>query len=308
MTVQWNSKTILCKLEAAEGMDANPDAALNAILTKEFSINPIEGDEVARDVDRATYGSMGSVLSNKRVSVNFKVELQGSGTVDSAAKFAPLLRACGMVETINTGTDCSYDPVTQAPESATFYVYIDDILHKFTGARGNVQVEAVESQFGYFTFDFIGLFTPVVGATPTVADLSGFMDPLLINTSNSNFSLHGFNANLRSLNFDLGNEVTYKSWVGQEGILISGRRSSAEVVIQAPSLGAHDYFSAVDAAAKGPLVFTHGVTAGQIVELSIPQAQVKSIAYGDEDGVATFTLGVEAVITDGDDDVKLITK
>lgn len=308
MTIQWNSKTILCKLETAEGMDAAPDATTNAILTKEFSINPIEGDEVTRDLDRATFGSMGSVLTNKRVSVSFKVEMAGAGTVDAPAKYAPLLRACAMAETVNLGLGVDYAPKTSGTDSATFYVYVDNILHKFTGARGNLGLEATESQYGYFSFNFIGVFAPVVEEIPGMADLTGFAVPKLVNSQNSAFTLHGFAANLRSLTFDLGNAVAYKSWVGEQGVVISARRATAEAVIQAPALSTKDYFSAVDQGAMGAMLFTQGTAAGEVVELSIPRAQVKSIAYGDEDGIATFTLGLEAVIDQGDDDVRLTTK
>ena len=45
---------------------------------------------------------------------------------------------CGFAETVTAATDVTYDPVSEGEPTLTLYGYLDGILFKMTGAKGNV--------------------------------------------------------------------------------------------------------------------------------------------------------------------------
>lgn len=59
---------------------------------------------VARNPNRAQIGSLAGIPASVSGTHSFTCELKGSGTAGVAPKIGPLLRACGMSETINAGS------------------------------------------------------------------------------------------------------------------------------------------------------------------------------------------------------------
>ncbi|WP_444932401.1 hypothetical protein ACJJIF_22000 (plasmid) [Microbulbifer sp. SSSA002] len=70
------------------------------------------------------------------MEVTFNAELKGSGAAGTPPEIAPLLRACGLAETITAGTSVEYNLASEGHESITLYLYEDGSLYKLTGVRG----------------------------------------------------------------------------------------------------------------------------------------------------------------------------
>lgn len=96
----YANRTLLAKQEATYGLDPVPTGAANAVLSMEGSIQ-VEADKLERDIDSAYLGAHPYVLVNKRATVQFKIDLLGAATAGTAAPCGPILRACGMSETLN---------------------------------------------------------------------------------------------------------------------------------------------------------------------------------------------------------------
>lgn len=92
---------IWAKLESTINTDAAP-AATDAILCGEISISPLEGGQVERGIMLPYFGSYGPIRIENYVKISFQTEVAGSGTAGTAPKFASLLKACNMSETIST--------------------------------------------------------------------------------------------------------------------------------------------------------------------------------------------------------------
>jgi hypothetical protein len=93
--------TLLLKIEATNGVDSNPTGAANAVLLRgNPTLNPLEATEDQRNSILPYFGNMGSMPSAAFGQLDFEMELAGSGTAGTPPAYGPVLRACGLSETI----------------------------------------------------------------------------------------------------------------------------------------------------------------------------------------------------------------
>lgn len=104
---------VLAKTEVTEGTDVVPTGAANAILCAELSINPLEGSTVDLAYIRPYLGISPNIRVEDYVTVSLTVDIAGTATPGTAPPWGPLLRACGVAETL-TGT-----AVTGAAQAGT---------------------------------------------------------------------------------------------------------------------------------------------------------------------------------------------
>lgn len=304
---------LLGKIETVYGTDPIPTAGANAILCKAVSPTPLVPEMVDRELVRPFYGNSGKLTAAVHSEFEVEVEIAGAGTAGTVPKYGFLLRACGLSETVTASTDVKYAPVTTAQESATFYYYLDGVLHKMTGCRGSLSYALNAKQIPVMRFKFIGLYTtPVDGGMPALntVDYSGFKDPVVVNSANSaTWNLHGVTGKLEALALDLANEVGYRAIVNSESVLITDRKPSGSATIEMEAMSVKDWYSAVRSNATGTLSFQHGATAGNIVILSGAKAQLSNIsAPANSNNIATTTLSFEFLPTVGNDEFLMTVK
>ncbi len=152
----YRKKLLLSKLEETYGTDPTPVGTSNAILTRDLTIQLMQGDVVERNSDRPTLGGELSYHVAPYTRMTFMVEAAAAGTAGDAPAYGPLLQACGLGETISAGTDVQYDPVSTGFESVSNYFSMDGIRHISKGCRGNVRLTLSPGGIPYFEFDFQG--------------------------------------------------------------------------------------------------------------------------------------------------------
>jgi hypothetical protein len=145
MPLLTRKRLIVAKIESTYGTDPTPTGA-NAILVRNLEITPLEAETVNRDLVRPYLGASDQLLAQTRVSMTFEVEMAGSGTAGTAPAYGPLLKACGLSETVVVSTSVTYAPVSSSFSSVTLYMNVDGILHKITGARGTFTLSGEVSQ------------------------------------------------------------------------------------------------------------------------------------------------------------------
>ena len=134
-SVLTRRRLILAKIESVYGTDPTPTGASNAILVRNLEIQPLVAETVNRDLVRPYMGQADQLLARERVEVSFEVELAGSGAAGTAPAYGPILKACGLSETLVTSTSATYAPVSSSFSSVTIYYHEDGIRHKLTGCR-----------------------------------------------------------------------------------------------------------------------------------------------------------------------------
>lgn len=309
MTLLTRRQLILAKEETTYGTDPTPTEGSNAILVRSISATPLESDTVSRELIRPYLGQSEQLLGQTRVSIEFEVELAGSGTAGTAPAYGPLLKACGLSETVSASTSVTYAPVSSSFDSVTIYFNNSGVLHKATGCRGTFSLNAEVGAIPTIAFTFTGIY-----AAPTDSAISGptyanQADPLLFKNGNTtNFEIFSYAGCLQSLSFEMANEVVYRELVGcDKEVLIVNRAPSGEAVIEAVAVGTHNFFNDATGSSTGNLTFEHGGTAGNIVTFTASQIDLSGPTYSDQDGVQMLTLPYIATPTNsGNDELSLV--
>jgi hypothetical protein len=304
-------KFLIAKIESAYGSDPTPVGGSDAIQVTNLEVTPIESDNVQAAAYQGFIGNStrGTLVANKRVSVTFDVELSGSGTAGTAPAFGPLLKACGLSETIVAATSVTYAGVSSSFDSATIYCFYDGTRHKITGARGTVSFSMTAGQFPVASFVMTGIYNApddtALSGTFTVANQAAALEINDTNVTTATF--HGVtDVRLESLDLALNNEVLYKETASSQEVLITNRAPGGTAVIEAPAVGTTDYFAKATAVATGNSSFVIGATGGNIITLTMAQTDITGVSYGDTNGVISLSMPYLALpTTSGNDEISL---
>ena len=306
MSLKWRKTVILAKLENTYGTDAAPTGAANAIQISEATVTPLAGDELDRGLMRETLGSSASIPTNTHVTCEFTVEIAGSGTAGTAPAFGPLLRACAMAETVDSGVSVAYNPVSTNEESASLYFHRDGNLFKLIGARGNVTAEMNANNLPVFKFSFVGLWTEPSSAAMPTADFSAFVEALPVNNANTpTFNLHGYAAVMTAFTFDLGNVVNHRDRVNSTEVKFSDRKMSGSATFEEPAISTKNFYALAKDATLDAVQMVHGTAAGNIVTVDMPKVQLKTPSQSNEDGTVLLALALTPTPDAGDDEITI---
>jgi hypothetical protein len=294
--LRTRAKTLLAKLETTYGVDPVPTGGANAILVSEYEISPLEAEYVERDLIRPYFGVSEQFPSAANMMLTFAVELVGSGTLGTPPAWGPLLRACAFDQTINAGVSVLYEPITDAIPSLTLYANQDGVLHKMTGARGEVTIDVPNKQLPKLKFEFRGLWQPVIDAASPTVDFSAFQKPVPVNTVNTtNLSILGASGLvMESCSLKMGNAIAFQSLVGYEEVIITDRKPEGDISIQATPIATRDWFTDVQQATSGAFSLDHGTVAGRRVRLSMPNASLSEPKYADSNGQVMLQMKLRA--------------
>jgi hypothetical protein len=303
---------LLAKIESSEGTDPTPVGGSNAIQVSSVEVTPIEADTVQPEAFQGFIGNStrGTILANKRVSVSFDVELSGSGAAGTAPGYGPLLKSCGLSETVVSSTSVTYAPVSASFSSCTIYCFYDGTRHKITGARGTATFNLVAGQFASASFQFIGTYNApdatAMSGTWTLANQAAALEVNDTNVTTATF--HGATSQrIESLDLALNNELTYKETASSKQTLIVNRAPGGTAVIEAPAIGTTDYFAKAVAVATGATDVILGASAGNIVRLKADQTDITGASYGDTNGVRSLNIPYLALpTTAGNNEMSLI--
>lgn len=310
MSYKSRKRLLLAKIETTYGTDAAPDAMANAVLTRSISVTPMAGDDIQRNLDRPYFGNAPTVAGEKHVELQVEVELAGSGTAGTAPAWGLLLRACGMAETVNAGTDVTYNPITADEESITCWIYRDRVLHKFTGGRGTVSFTLDVNGLPIMQYRFLGLLGPVSNEALPTADTAAFLAPHAVSTIHTpTFKLHGASVSYSKCSLDLAVDVVKHQVVGPEtSIQITGRSPKGTLVIEEPPLATLNLYAKARDATLGAFQLVHGTTAGNTIEFNAPAIGTGSPSEQDLNGVQMLSVPITINPVAGNDELTITVR
>jgi hypothetical protein len=304
--LRWKSKVLLAKIESAYGVDPTPTAA---ILAKNVVCRPMEGEDVARDIERPYRGAQEMFPVGLRVVMEFDVELVGGGTAGTAPPISALLRAVGLAEVVTAGTSVVYSPISASYESAAIYFWIGGNKQTILGIRGTAVVTVTAQQLPMIRFTLTGLWTkPVAVSTPAI-DLSAFKAPLVATKANTPvFTIGGVSFVLRTFTFNLGNDVQPRLLIGREEIMIVDSNEEMDALVEAVPLATFDPFDKANTLAKVAVAITQDTRAGYKVAIAAPTATVRRPqGYENEQNIVMWPLKLAPLPTDAGNDQFTIT-
>lgn len=290
-------KVLYAKVESVPGVAETLTGAA-AIQTKDLKIMGLEGDVLEFDVDRPNFGANLTTLVGKHVRVSFKVAASGSGAAGTAPAYGPLLQACGHSEAETEDVDVQYKPVDTSA-SLTMGAIFDKVRHTCTFGKGSVKLTVDKRGYPWFEFDFMALFSvPVADASPLTPVFTPWKKPVPFRASTVACTLIGQTVGLHKIGFDFGQKVEFYEHSEEESIQITDRQSKFDAEFEETEIGTHNYWADVNSENTGALTYTHGTTAGNIVEITSPLTQLTKIDRGDQQGVSSLQVS-GPLVTDG---------
>lgn len=277
--IKWKSKIILAKIESSYGVDPTPSGAANAMLMTNVAFQPMEGDDVSRDLEYPYLSAQAMIPTGLRARLRGQVELVGSGTAGTAPAWGPLLRACACAETIVGATSVTYNPISDSHESVTVHFWIGGTQHIVKGCRGTATLRFAAQGIPYVEFDLLGLWTAPSEQTRATPTLSGFQKPVIVTDANTpTFSINSVDMVLREAVLNLGNQVEPRLLVNSESIVIPDRAESFQARVEAVAVSSFNPYSLANAQTAVAVSLVHGTSAGRIATLAMPGAQLKRLS------------------------------
>lgn len=303
---------IVAKIEpsGSYGVDPTPGAG-DAMVINNVTIQPIQADALDRNLIDGNLGAKPQMRVNEHVSLEFTIELAGSGGAATPTQWDILMRACGFSRTIVANTSVTYQPVKNGWESITFYFFDDGTRHKVHGARGNVSFSLNVAEIPTATFRFMGLQGEITAVNnPTPTNSAAWKTPLPPNKDNTpTLTLGGYTLKATELSFDMGNNVVHNNTIRSSEMEITARACTGSVTFESPAISNKNFYTIAKAETLVPFALVHGTTAGGIIQINAPKVQLSEISLGDREGIRTMTANMRFTPSGGgNNEISITTK
>lgn len=310
--VDWVA-VVLAKKEVTYGTDSVPVVATNGVITRNYQGKAVEVDRIERNLDSGAYGAQASAPSNERRTFSYEVELAGSGAAGTAPAWMVLLEGCGMgVAVLAAGVDAQQTfAAPGSVTSLTHYDFLSDQRRKAVGCVGTFDLDFTAGAYPFAMLNWTGLVpaaTPFDKAVPGAVVLTSWKQPVEVNDANTDFMLDGYAAKLRSWKGTAGVTVAPRNLVGSKYIRRGNHALKSTLVIEAPDIATKDYIATLRTGSLVSFILTHGILAGNIVELTSTKTQITSISESKEDDIVMYTVELSHTIDGGAVDLLIKAK
>lgn len=179
------------------------------------------------------------------------------------------------------------------------------------GSRGTVSFALSAKNIPVYKFKFTGLYSAVTDTAAVTPVYTSFQTPLVVNNVNTTpFTLHSISAVMSELSIDMAADIVHRTLVGgSEQVLLTDRKPSGSITIEATTVAAKDWWTVAKNATTSSLDITHGTTAGNKVQITAPNVQLTKPTYVDLDGVQMIQMGLNLIPgSSGNDEISVVVK
>ena len=298
---------IAAKAESVEGT-AETLAGADAFLAQNISFSP-EIEMGTRDNVSSSLSNFSQVPGARKATLEFDVELKGSGTAGTAPALGKLLLACGFGETVASGVSVTYKPASTGIGSISLAVYNDGVRYGVFGARGNVSLKLEKGKPGIFHFVF-------TGADFTVTDVAMLSSGVSYETTvpkpflSATMTIDSYAALLGSMEFNMNNEVVLRPDVnassGYNSAVITGRRPTLSIDPEMVLVATYDFFGKWRSGNEGALTLALTGSAGNICTITAPKVQYTGVKPADNSGIRSLGIDCQLNRNAGDDEIAIV--
>ena len=311
---------ILAKVETTSGTDAVPTGALNSLQVTDFSVTPLDANNVDTNILLPYFGGSPSLVGTASVKCSFTVLLAGSGAAATAPAWGALLQGCGMAETTGliTPARVEYLPITDLLKTLTIYYHDSGVLHKLLGVFGNVKLTAKVGEAPKLMFDMVGLDGGISAVANATAVLTNWRTPVAITKANvtdisigctyATGALTGGTAyNSTGLTLDFGNKVDFVPMLTTEEVVLTDRKVTGNVSIELTAAQEVSFMATVKANTLTGMGFVIGTATGNKIMIHKPSVQLLNPKKEEINGKRVIGYDIRAVPVAGNDEVRLIS-
>jgi len=291
-------------VESVEGAAETLDAG-DVVLADNITFTPsIDMDE--RSEMSASLSPFAAVPGKRSATLEFDMDLKGSGAAGTAPALGVLLQGSGLDETISAGTSVTYLPASSSIPSLTLAAYMDGVIHKLWGARGTMRVSLEQGRFGRVHFTFTGADFSVTDGALLSPTYESTTPPAFLSAS---LTIDSYSAMIGKLEIDLGNEITLRSDVnqssGHKSAIITARKPTLSMDPEKILVATYDWYGKWRSGNQGALSTELGSVAGNIITITAPKVQYSRVAEASNAGLRT--LGIDGLLgrDSGDDELSI---
>lgn len=293
MTVATRRNVILFREESSYGVDPTPTPAANAILALDLDIT-IQGDKLERNPGMRSLSRFNPIIGKRWIEITFGVELRGSGSAGTAAKWADLLEVCGMTEAVTGGVSVAYSLNSSSQKSGTLYAYMDSVVWKIPGCRGSWELVGDVNQISRCNFTLMAPYVDYIDeALPSgcVYDPrpEPFLSAALTYDSLATLKIQQFQCNLQN---ELAPSEDINHADGVSAFTIAGRNPIGSFNPELVTKATKDFYGKWKASTAATLSVVFGQTAGKKVTLTAPSVTLDSVKPGDRGGIRIFDIPI----------------
>ena len=319
------NSVVLLKKETTAGTDAAPTGSADAVLVSNLSVNPLNAQNVSRDLIRNYFGGSEQLVGSAYKTIGFDVEFQNGGTAGAAAAWDGALQCCGFAAGSPLTTPSRVEHNIAAPgaqASATIYYYDDGALHKLLYAKGTVKLDLSIGNRPVFSFSFIGLDGGLTASANPSTTLTGYKTPLVVTDPNTGALTLGCTYSTGALSggteyvsagltLDLGNAANFIDLLGtasQPGqtVEITQRETTGKLTLDLTAANEATFMGNVKANTLQSIGLVHGVTTGLKMMIFMPAVQLINPTLEENNGRRLIGYDFRALPVAGNDEFKLI--
>jgi hypothetical protein len=179
---RFGDKLLLAKREVTSGV-AETLAGVDAIYARNLVRRGVY-DKRTRPLDKPYRGATRFKRANKRQQLTFQTDLIGAITPGQASPIAPLLRACGLTQSLLVGPPAlaRYAPTVNADDDSTTIGFFKAdpnnaanlIRYIAPGCRGTATLRIPIDDVPVIDFDMLGIYQLPTSVVRPTADYSAF--------------------------------------------------------------------------------------------------------------------------------------
>lgn len=308
---KYNSRKKLMALKA-EAASGTFEALVGADVIEVLDLNGDRGGQETyeRRIENGVLGKKKSGRKPSAVPNSFGVEIRGGGgAVDDLTQLDVVLRMMGFAPTVNAAVSVQYDPVDDGFETFSTVRHFDNFFIKSRGAIADGSIEFNAGEIPMINVSAMGMDEGHGDAAPVVAAPLAAADPLVVSDENTTATLDSLAAPVKSLSLTVARDISYENLVNQERMKQGDRMVTGSITIVLPLVGDENYVATALAGTEVPISVVHGISAGNIFEVSIAQAQLDSPSFSEDGDQLLATFNFQANVTAaGQDDCQFLTR
>lgn len=311
---------MLAKAETTYGTDSVPTGAANAMLISNLSTNPLNAQNVERELINGFMGNFEQLVGARFMEIGFDIELVGGGTAGTAPAWDCMMLASAWASAATVSTRVDYTPVSSAIGSNSLYWYDDGLLHKALGWRGDVSFKKNANNRPMLSFMGKALYTAPTAASNATPTLTGFKVPPVVAEANTGDLMFGATHSTSGapalaagtaypsmgIEYNHRNVVEHIPLLGGESIEITNRAPGCSFQLDLTAAQEATFYGTVAANTLTSVGLVHGTTAGYKSLLFLPYVQLTNPKKQEVSGKRMVGFDGRCVPSAGNDEARLV--
>lgn len=313
----FKERILLARIAGAAG----DIGATDAVLCRNLQARRLEGNYTEHAIADGMEGASREELFDPHAGASFETD-RGFvvGAPGSVPKIGPLLRACGMTETVVALTSVTYAPAghTDTFEAVEMEYNVGGQRQRLGNARGSLSFTANAGQIPFFAFNFLGAYNPPLAQAPYMPDVTGWFPTPAATTANVGaFTLGGTALCVTQFSFTDGRQPVVNKYMNCPGVDITRRRFTGRMQVKMPDAATKQLIQQCrDGYHFDALVFDLNVASGSLDEagwqnqrmrITAPKVQLKWAGEVDLDGELGANIDLVFLPDQGDDEIAIIS-